>query len=356
MPDDAQERTEEATPRKRERARRKGTVVRSTDLVHALVMLALALLLPSIVGAMGQAFALAVKSGVGALPRDASFASISGYWWSLALPCLAALAPLIAVAMAVGLLGNLAQVGFVVSAEALTPSLGKLNPLEGAKRLASRDALFEAAKATVKTAVFAYVAWTAIRANWDQILGLSLTSAHAAVVAVGQLAHSIVLKVAVAWLVVAAVDYLYQRKKIDRMLRMSKEELKQEFRESEQAPELKSAMNQRRRKLSKMRTRDAVKSSDVVVTNPTHYAVALKYDKDKMHAPMVVAKGKDLLALRIRDLAKELDVPIVPNPPLARQLYAACEVGDYIPRELFQAVAEVLAYVYKTLNRFRSRR
>ncbi|MCX7799583.1 MAG: flagellar biosynthesis protein FlhB [Fimbriimonadales bacterium] len=356
MPDDAQERTEEATPRKRERARRKGTVVRSTDLNHALVMLALALLLPSVVGGLGRAFALAIRAGVASPPSDASFASLAGFWWSLLLPCLAALAPLLAVAMAVGLVGNLAQVGFVVSAEPLTPNLAKLNPLEGVKRLASRDALFEAAKATVKTGVFAYVAYTAIRANWDQILGLSLTSSHAAIVAVGQLAHSIVLKVSVAWLAVAAIDYLYQRKKVDRLLRMSKEELKQEFRESEQAPELKAAMDRRRRKLSKMRTRDAVRNSDVVVTNPTHYAVALQYDKDKMHAPMVVAKGKDLLALRIREFAREMDVPIVPNPPLARQLYSACEVGDFIPRELFQAVAEVLAYVYKTLQRVRARR
>jgi flagellar biosynthetic protein FlhB len=134
---------------------------------------------------------------------------------------------------------------------------------------------------------------------------------------------------------------------------MTKQEVKQEYKEMEQSAELKGAIAQRRRRLSKMRMAEAVRNADVIVTNPTHFSVALKYDTKKMHAPMVVAKGADVLAFRIREIAKENRVPIVPHPPLARQLYKKCEIGDYVPRELFQAVAEVLAYVYRTIKKIK---
>jgi flagellar biosynthetic protein FlhB len=157
------------------------------------------------------------------------------------------------------------------------------------------------------------------------------------------------LKVGFVWLGLAGLDYFLQRKQTDKQLRMTKEEVKQEMKEMEGSPELRAAIAQRRRKLSR-RMMQAVKTADAVITNPTHYAIAIKYETGKMHAPQVVAKGVDLIALRIREVAKESKVPIVPNPPLARQLYKKCELGDYVPRELFQAVAEVLAYVYKTLR------
>jgi flagellar biosynthetic protein FlhB len=151
----------------------------------------------------------------------------------------------------------------------------------------------------------------------------------------------------------AGIDYYFQRKQVDKQLRMSKQEVKQEMKEMEQSAELRGAIARKRRALSRSRMMEAVKKADVIVTNPTHFSIAIKYESGKMYAPQVVAKGADLVALKIREIAKEHKVPIVPNPPLARQLYKKCEVGDFVPREMFQAVAEVLAYVYRTMNRRR---
>jgi len=184
-------------------------------------------------------------------------------------------------------------------------------------------------------------------------MGLSWLSPQAAIATVGLLLRSIAIKVAISWLVLAAVDYFFQRKQVDKQLRMTKEELKQEMKNAETSPELKAAQHRRRRQLSKGRMMQAVKTADVVVTNPTHYAVALMYDPEKHSAPIVVAKGADILAAKIREVAGENKVPIIPNPPLARALYKQCEIGDPVPKELFQAVAEVLAYIFKTLKRLK---
>jgi flagellar biosynthesis protein FlhB len=199
--------------------------------------------------------------------------------------------------------------------------------------------------------LFMYVGWTAIQGSWPIIVNLSGTTAVQTLVAVGGIMKSIALRIAFLWLVLGALDYFFQRKQVDKQLRMSKEELKQEMKESETSPELRMAQMARRRRLSKGRMMDAVKTADVIVTNPTHFAVAIKYEPNKSHAPIVVAKGADFLAAKIREVAGDNRIPIVPNPPLARALYKQCEIGDYVPRELFQAVAEVLAFVYRTLKK-----
>jgi flagellar biosynthetic protein FlhB len=192
-----------------------------------------------------------------------------------------------------------------------------------------------------------------VQSRWNELLNLSALTPLGGVSVVGSILQAILLRVAVAWLALAAVDYWFQRKQTDKQLRMTKDEVRREFREMETSPELKAAMAQRRRKLSKNRVSQAIKEADVIITNPTHFAVALKYDREKMHAPQVVAKGVDYMALRIRQLAADERIPIVPNPPLARQLYKKCEIGDFVPRDMFQAVAEVLAYVYSTLKKVR---
>jgi len=355
MPEDsAQERTEEATPRRRQEARKKGTIAKSIDLNSALLMVILIILMPAIVAGFGRAFTNSLRMGFAAMPSDVSFGSIARYVWTVASPSLLALAPLLGIAMVVGVASNLGQVGFMMSAEAISPNLNKLNPMNGLKRLLSKDSIIETLKATVKTGLFAYIAWKVISDNWTTILYLSWNTPQASLARIGSLIYTVFMRISVVWLALAAIDYYYQRKRVDKQLMMTKQEVKQEFKEMEQSPELKGAMHRMRRRLSKMRTSDAVKSADVIVTNPTHFAVALKYDSQKMHAPMVVAKGADLLAFRIRELAKKSRVPIIENPPLARQLYKKCEVGDFVPRELFQAVAEVLAYVYRTIKRVRA--
>ena len=354
MPDTAQERTEEATPRKREKARKQGTVARSNDLNGAVVTLALLLVLPSVGVGLGQAFVDVMHRGVGQMPTELSFGRILQHGWSLLWPSIAAFLPLVGTAMFVGIACNFAQVGFVLSPEAIAPKLSKLNPHTGFTRLFSVTASVDAIKATLKMGLFTYIAWHTAASHWDVFLRLGALTPTAALGAAAEIIRQILLRVAIAWLVLAAMDFLFQRKQVSKQLRMTKEELKQEYKEMESSPELKAAMSQRRRKLLKGRMADAVRSADVVVTNPTHFAVAIQYDPAKMFAPQVVAKGQDYLALKIREIAADGKVPIVANPPLARQLYKQCEVGDFVPRELFQAVAEVLAYVYRTIRKMQS--
>jgi flagellar biosynthesis protein FlhB len=346
----AQERTEEATPRKRQQARKKGTVAQSRDLTSAVVMIALLGVLPGVLGNLGASLIQSVNRGLREIPQDAHPSSLSNFFWELVGGPIVAFIPLVGILMAAGVATNFAQVGFVLSAETLTPNLNKLNPVQGLKRLFSARSFVEGGKATFKFVVFGYLAWITIQAHWDELLSLAWTQTPTALSTVGDLLYQILMKISIAWIILAVADYIFQRKQTEKQLRMTKQELKQEMKEMEQSPELRMAMAQRRRKMSKGRMMDAVKSADVVITNPTHFSIAIKYEAGKMYAPQVVAKGQDLIALRMREVAKENRVPIVPNPPLARQLYKKCEVGDFVPRDLFQAVAEVLAYVYRTIK------
>ena len=222
------------------------------------------------------------------------------------------------------------------------------------KRIFSITAGFEGGKAFGKSILFGALAFSAISGRWDELAGLPGMQPLAALALVGGVVRTMAMRVAMAWLAIAGLDFFFQRKQINKQLMMTKEELKQEMRESEGSPELKVAIAIRRRKLKK-RMMDAVRTADVVVTNPTHYAVAIEYKPGEHHAPIVVAKGADFLAAKIREVASEARVPIVPNPPLARALYRKCEIGDFVPRDYFQAVAEVLAYVYRTLKRVRKK-
>lgn len=349
--DSAQERTEQATPRRRQQARKKGTVTRSADLTSAVGVVAILLALPMAVSNLGGSFVLGLNQSLSSIPMDVSNSTLSSFVWSALRPAAIALAPVVIAAMTAGLLANFAQVGFVLSGEAMSPSLSKINPLNGFKRLFSATAAMEAAKASVKSILFCWLAYMVLRDHWSELAGLSGLPPILAMSKVGSLVLSIFVRIVVAWIILAAIDYWFQRRQVEKQLRMTKEEVKQEMKEMEQSPELRGAIARRRHRLMKGRLGAAMKTADAVITNPTHYAVAIQYDPKKMYAPMVVAKGMDFLAQRIRELAVENKVPIVPNPPLARQLYKKCEVGDFVPRDLFQAVAEVLAYVYTTLKR-----
>lgn len=349
-----QERTEEATPKRRLEARRKGTVARSVELTSSLVLMALLIALPLSITLLGRGFVNGFNTGMTTMPGDFSAASIMRYCMTVAQPCLAGLGLIMGVAMVLGVASNVAQVGFVISGEALIPNFAKLSPIEGFKRLLSGNAVFDAGKALLKSMLFGVLAYSAVRASWGDLLGLGMLSAPAGLSMTGTIARALAFRVVALWLAIAAADYLWQRQRVNKMLRMTKDEVKQEMRQQEQSPEVRGAMARKRRQMARGRMMQNLKKADVVITNPTHYAVALMYDQQRQTAPIVVAKGADLLAARIREVAKEHEVPIVPNPPLARALYRQCELGDTIPRELFQPVAEVLAYVYKTIKKVRS--
>lgn len=347
------EKTEDASPKRKLDAKKNGQVAKSQDLVGATVTIVLIASLPGLVSTIGQGFIQTIRSSFSNIPTEVSFGRIGQSVYDAASPALPGLSFLLLLAIGVGVFTTVAQTGFNVSFKSVTPSFEKINPMAGFKRLFSKRTLMEGAKSFAKFLLFGWIAYTAIASNWDVLGNLSQYPASIALAKVGEVMRGVGMKIAMVWGVIAIIDYVFQKKSMDKQLKMTKEEVKQEHKDSEGSPEVKAARYQRRRQLMKQRVRDAVRTADVVVTNPTHFAVALKYDPEKNAAPIVVAKGADVLAAKIKEFAKEDRIPIVPNIRLARALYKQCEVGDTVPRELFAAVAEVLAHVYKILGRMK---
>jgi flagellar biosynthetic protein FlhB len=248
---------------------------------------------------------------------------------------------------------SLAQVGLKPKLEALKPDPKRLNPVTGAKNIFGKNSLVELAKNLLKIGIVAAVVLSALLphvTDWAAMVGMSpieLGTAMAANI------KSLALRAGVAYLLIGLVDFFYQRFRMEKSMRMDKQEVKDEAKQQDLPAEVKGAIRRRQREAARARMMAAVPEADVVVTNPTHFSVALKYDGTSP-APEVVAKGQDLLALRIREIAAANDVPIVPDPPLARSLHGSVEVGQQIPEELFQAVAQVLAYVYRVAGRRRA--
>jgi flagellar biosynthetic protein FlhB len=255
--------------------------------------------------------------------------------------------PIMGVAMMSGCVSSLAQTGFLFTPEALTPKLDRINPLEGFKRIFSRRGLVELLKAVVKVGLAGYIAYAAIRSNLYIFPRLMDMGLPAAVSVVANLGNTIVFRVGMFLLVLAVADYLFQYTEHMKSLRMTKQEVRDEMRESEGDPQVKGKMRQRRRQFAMQRMMQQVPKADVVITNPTHYAIALKYELKKDKAPLLLAKGADEIALRIRQIAGENDIVIFEDPPLAQTLYKTVEVGQAIPESLYEAVANVLAFVYK---------
>ncbi|MBS1705877.1 MAG: EscU/YscU/HrcU family type III secretion system export apparatus switch protein [Armatimonadetes bacterium] len=354
--DQGGERTEQATPRRREEARKKGTVARSTDLTGAAGLLAAALVLPAATHQIGQG----IFNGLNVISQNASRTISAGEFGRIFVgaigPCLLGAAMLFGTVAAVGIAVNLAQVGFVLSAQSMVPSFKKIDPFAGFQRLFSARAGVEGLKAIFKMSVFGLITYKTVTSHWPTVIGLSATGPANAASVLGDLMHSVMLRISFVWFVLAVGDYLFQRFQVEKQLKMTKDELKQEMKDQEGNPEFKGERMKRRRKLMRAGGLRNVKDADVVLTNPTHYAVAIRYKRNEDHAPVVIAKGADYLAAKIREEADKHKVMIVPNPPLTRQIYRECDVGDYIPRELFGPVAEVLAFVYQEIEARRAPR
>lgn len=345
------ERTEDATPKRRQDARKKGTVAKSTDLVGAVGLLVVTLAVPGMVRSLSDNSLDIIRNTVSQAPTDVTPHSMMSYGLAVAAPLFFAAAPLLFAILVVGVATNFAQVGFVLSAETLKPTFQKINPLNGFKRIFSRKGAVEGAKAVAKLGIFSYIVYTSVQSEWPRLITMGHMTPFDAAVVLGQTLHGILVKIAVVWLLIAVADYVFQRFDTEKQLKMTKDELKREMKEQEGSPELKMAIAQRRRKILKGGMAAKLKEADVLVTNPTHFAIAIKYERNSMHAPVVVAKGQDFLALKMREIAAQLDLPIVENKPLARALYKQCEPGDFVPRDLFMGVAEVLAYVYKSTQK-----
>jgi flagellar biosynthesis protein FlhB len=348
------DKTEKATPKRREEARKEGNVAKSADLSGAVVLLAglftLSMTGPAMVTRMAGGIHDSLAMGGGTDP--VTMATVSDLMLRSGQDAAVCLGPVVGVCAIAAVLVNLVQVGIRPKSKALKPNFKRLSPKAGFKRIAGKQGLVELFKNLLKISVVAWVVLSAFlphMTDYAAMVGVSPLQLGGAITA---LVKSIAMRAAFAYLLIGVVDYFYQRWHREQMLKMKKEEVKEEGKGQDLPAEVKGAIRRKQREAARARMMADVPTADVIVTNPTHFSVALKYD-GKSSAPQVVAKGQDLMALRIREIAAEAGVLIVPDPPLARSLHATVEVGQQIPEELFQAVAQILAYVYRVAGRRR---
>jgi flagellar biosynthetic protein FlhB len=349
------ERTEKATPKHRKRAREKGQVARSPDLGGSLVLLAgllaLSVMGPRIVDATASAFRGTLRD-ISRPERAMTAAGLNGLMHSALSTIALAVAPVAATCLLTGVLAGVAQVGFRPTAHSLKPDFRRINPASGLRNLIGPNLVFETLKTIAKVVVVAAVAGLAIVPGLTGLASTVGISPGALGLLFGQRAQGIAQHAAFGYLVIGALDYAWRRKRHEQQLKMTKQQVKDEVRQYGVSAEVKAAQRRRMMQAARARMMAAVPDADVVVTNPTHYAVALVYDGSRT-APEVVAKGKDLIAAQIRRVAEENDVPIVSDPPLARALHQSTEIGQVVPEELYAAVARVLAFVYRLAGRRR---
>lgn len=345
---DQSQKTEEPTQKRLDDARKKGQVVQSREVSSWLMLLTVAIIVvglaPGIMSDLGHVLMPFIER-----PHTLNVGSegaIEGPGLALSsvlLPLAVPFALLIVAALATGFL----QHGFLISTESLKPDLGKISPLKGLGRLFSSRSLTEFVKGVLKLVIVSGVGVIAIWPEFDTIERLVTMGVPAILDEIHRLVTRLLIGVCAILAAIAALDYLYQRMQHIKQLRMSREEVREEYRQTEGDPHAKARIRQLRQERARRRMMAAVPGADVVITNPTHFAVALKYDQAAMNAPRVVAKGADLVAHRIREVAKASDVPIVENPPLARALYAMVDLDAEIPGEHYKAVAEIIGYVWR---------
>ncbi len=349
------EKTEPATAKKLRDAREEGKVARSKELTAAFDLIVLFLVLKIFVSFVAERLIRTFTYTYNMIPdfleinaKDVSGQAVSTVIMNSLLQILITCLPFFAFGFAITLVVTIYQVGWKVSAKPMQPKLDKFNPINGFKRIFSSESLFELLKSILKIVLIIYIAYTSIRGEADNLFILYEIPLVQAVLLVGNIILDAGLKISIAYLVIGIADYIYQKHKFNEDMKMTKQEVKDEYKNTEGNPEIKGRQRQRMREVSQRRMMQDVPKADVVITNPTHYAVAIQYDAEKAKAPVVLAKGEDFLAQKIKEVAKENHVEIVENKPLARMLYANVDIGQEIPPELYQAVAEVLAMVYNT--------
>jgi len=347
-----EERTEAASPRKLQHLRDEGKVTKSTEVLSAASILAGVLTVYGFGGTTWGHLQVMVSDQLVALSRpDLTDTSLMELAITTFTAFFSIMAPLLIAMPLIGVLANVGQTGLLLSAKSITPDLSRINPLDGLKRMFSLRILVELLKNTIKITVVGYLLYRAYVDSFPIFLSLTGADLAGSLGLFVDTAYSMSMTVGGYFLVLAALDFGYQRWEFLRGAKMTKQEMKEEYKQSEGSPEIRAAIRRRQRRMAMSRMMQNVPTADVVVTNPTHFAVALRYRGEEMTAPMVIAKGQDLIAQRIKQLAREHNVPIVENKPLARALFAAAEVDQEIPYDLFQGVAQVLAYIYSLKRR-----
>lgn len=349
------EKTEPATAKKLKDAREEGKVARSKELTAAFDLIVFFLILKVFVSFVAERLLGAFSYTYNLIPdfveqnaKDVSGQAVATVMTNSLLQIIIACAPFFLIGMVVTFVVSVYQVGWKVSTKPLEPKFDKFNPVNGFRRMFSSDSVFELVKSIVKIFVIIYVAYSSIKDEADSIFILYEIPLTQAILLCGNVILDAGLKISIVYLLVGVVDYIYNKHKFNEDMKMTKQEVKDEFKNTEGNPEIKGRQKQKMREVSQRRMMQDVPKADVVITNPTHYAVAIKYDAETAKAPIVLAKGEDFLAQKIKEAAKEHHIEIVENKPLARMLYANVDIGQEIPPELYQAVAEVLAMVYNT--------
>lgn len=343
------QKTEKATPKRKRDARKKGQVLYSREISSALVLLfvflTVKLMGEYIYNQIAGFFRMCMNA---AMDFDArSVNEITGLTGLVIMQLLKIVGPMFAVAVVVGAGASYAQVGSLFTVEPLKPSLNRLNPINGIKRIFSLRGLAELLKSILKIVAISIVAWKSIEKEANNIAKLMDLDLLPLTGYISSTTINIAVKICIWLVAIAVLDFGYQWWQYEKDLKMTKQEVKEEYKETEGNPETKQRIRSKQREISTRRMLSEVPKADVVITNPTHYAVAIAYDAAKAPAPVVVAKGQDYIAQRIKEVAREHGVEVVENKEVARTLYKNVEIGQQIPPELYQAVAEILAFVYR---------
>ena len=347
MPDDA-EKTEDPTPKRREEAREEGNVAESQELKTALTLffsfVVLFFVMPTAVKDIMQ---FITKIYTQYFSMEFSIVTMHNLVIEIMIFIIQLIAPIFTMVMIIGVLSSILQIGFLFSPEIIQPEFGKLNPIQGVKQMFSKKTLVELVKSVSKIILVVGIAYVTIRAVLSEFLLLIYSSLEKLMELLGGLSFRLGMRVSLVFLVLGIMDLFYQKWQHEQDLKMSKKEVEDEKKQTEGNPEIKQQREQKQQEMAQERMMQDVPDADVVITNPTHFAVAIQFDIDTMEAPLVLAKGQDELAKRIKDVAKENEIEIVEEKPVARALYRMAEIGEEIPAELYQAVAEILAYVYQ---------
>ncbi len=348
------EKTEDATTKRLQDARKEGQVARSQELITAAMLLALFLAIKLFVGFIGNQLLLTFYesySYIGIYATDLATINIGGAIIQNAMVnTLLMLLPVFVFAMVPAIAMNVFQVKWKVTGKPLQPKFNRMNPISGFKKIISKDKLFELIKSIAKIGIIFYLAYTTLKGEVDKLAILYELGLLQAVSLIGNLVIDMGIKISAFYFIMGLADYIYQKLKFKKDMKMSKQEVKDEYKQQEGDPQIKGRIKSKMREASMRRMMQSMPDADVVITNPTHFACAIRYDKEKAAAPVLTAKGADYLAQKIKEAAKEYNVPIVENKPLARMLYYNVDLDSEIPPELYQMTAEVLAYVYQLKN------
>lgn len=347
------EKTEPATAKKLSDARDEGKVAKSQELNSAATLIALFMLLRIFVSFLGKGFLESFQQFYNMIPdimeserSGLTVKTVSTVLTETYIQILKLMAPFLIGGAVVALVISIVQVGWKVSGKPLQPKFDKFNPVNGFKRIISKESVFNLIKSILKIFLIFYVAYSCINKQKNNLFFLYDMPLNQAIVLIGNIIIDTGLRISLIYMFVGIADYIYQRYRFNEEMKMTKQEVKEEYKQTEGDPQIKGKQRQRMREASQRRMMQDVPKADVVITNPTHISVAIRYDSGQESAPTVLAKGQDYIAMKIREKAKEHNVAIMENKPLARSLYATVDVGEQIPPALYQPVAEILAVVY----------